>query len=382
MPEYDFRTLSPTDFEYLIGDVLNADLGLRLHSYPEGRDQGIDLREVTADGHTTIVQCKHYLKSSPSTFLTAVRKEVGKPALRVADRYLFVTSHDLSAAREDEVAGILGIPHGDVWGPRAVNDALGRNPDVERRHFKLWLSSTAALDAIVNAGRWRRTDALLDDLARRARYWAETPAYAAVRDTLAGEGVCLVAGIPGIGKTFLAGMITLAAAGEGWQGVDLSDAGVADAWAAARPETRQFFYYDDFLGQAEFTLTALSEAASLARFVSYVREHRDRKRLIMTSREHVLRQASAAISDPLRRLVGDPARYTIALTAYDPAVRAEILGNHLHFSDLPDAERGRLTVDNRVTAIARHPSYSPRLVETIITGRSLAHATADQVLDQ
>src|SRR6266545_859552 len=216
MPEYDFRTLSPTDFEYLVGDVLNADLGLRLHSYPEGRDQGIDLRQVTADGHTTIVQCKHYRKSSPSTFLTAVRKEAGKPALRVADRYLFVTSHDLSAAREDEVARILGIPHGDVWGPRAINDALGRHPEVERQHFKLWLSSTAALEAILHAGRWRRTDALLAEVAEHARYWVETPAYAAVRDILDSEGVCVVAGIPGVGKTFLADMIMLAAADEGW----------------------------------------------------------------------------------------------------------------------------------------------------------------------
>ena len=382
MPEYDFRTLSPTDFEYLIGDVLNADLGLRLHSYPEGRDQGIDLREVTADGHTTIVQCKHYRKSSPATFLAAVRKEAKKPALRAADRYIFVTSHDLSAAREDEVAGILGIPHGDVWGPRAINDALGRNPAVERGHFKLWLSSTAALEAILNAGRWRRTDALLDDVVRRAKYWVETPAYAAVRDILAATGCCVIAGIPGIGKTFLADMIMLAAADEGWQVVDLADGGVADAWAAAHPETRQLFYYDDFLGQAELAPTAPAGAPSLARFISYVRANRDRKRLILTSREHVLRQASVAISDPLRRLAGDPARYTITVTTYDSSARAELLANHLHFSDLPDAERERLTVDNRVLGIVAHPSYNPRLIETIIAARSLAHATADQVLDQ
>ncbi|HEY7484835.1 MAG TPA: restriction endonuclease [Streptosporangiaceae bacterium] len=384
MPEYDFRTLSPTDFEYLIGDVLNADLDLRLHSYPEGRDQGIDLRQVTADGHTTIVQCKHYRKSSPSTFLTAVRKEAHKPALRMADRYLFVTSQDLSAQREDEVARILGIPHEDVWGPRAINDALGRHPEVERLHFKLWLSSTAALEAILHAGRWRRTDALLADVAERAKYWVETPAYAAVRDILESEGVCLVAGIPGVGKTFLADMIMLGAVEEGWQVVDLSGdgtGGVADGWAAAQPQTRQLFYYDDFLGEAELELTAAA-APGLLRFISYVRRNAADKRLILTSREHVLRQASVAISDRLRQLVGDPARYTIALTAYDSAVRAEILANHLHFSDLPDEERERLTVDNRMMAIARHPSYNPRLFEAVITTRSLAHATADQVLEE
>ncbi len=376
MPEYDFRTLSPTDFEYLVGDVLNADLGLRLHSYPEGRDQGIDLRQVAAGGHTTIVQCKHYLKSSPSTFLTAVRKEAGKPALRVADRYLFVTSHDLSAAREDEVARILGIPPGDVWGPRAINDALGRHPDVERRHFKLWLSSTTALDAILHAGRWRRGDALLEEAADRAKYWVETPAYEAVRDIIEASGSCLVTGPPGVGKTFLAEMIVLAAARDGWQIVDLS-AGIEDAWAAAHPSTRQLFYYDDFLGQAALEHTAAA-ATGLVRFISYVRRNARHKRLIMTSREQVLGQASAAISDRLRQLAGDPARYTIALDSYDPAVRAEILLNHLHFSDLPDTDRERLGVDNRMTAIARHPSYNPRLIEAITSARG----RGDEVLDE
>ncbi|HEU5156756.1 MAG TPA: restriction endonuclease [Streptosporangiaceae bacterium] len=379
MPEYDFRTLSPTDFEYLVGDVLNADLGLRLHSYPEGRDQGIDLRQVTADGHTTIVQCKHYRKSSPATFLTAVRKEAGKPAVRLADRYVFVTSHDLSAAREDEVARILGIPHDDVWGPRALNDALGRNPDVERRHFKLWLSSTAALDAILHAGRWRRGDALLAEAAHRARYWVATPAYEAVRDILDAEGVCLVTGAPGAGKTFLADMITLAAARDGWQIVDLS-AGIEDGWAAAHPTTRQLFYCDDFLGQATLELSGAA-AADLVRFISYVRRNAGDKRLILTSREQVLRQASIAISDRLRQLAADPGRYTISLETYEPAGRAEILLNHLHFSDLPEGERDRLTPDNRMTAIARHPSYNPRLIETI-TARRLSAATADQVLDE
>jgi hypothetical protein len=379
MTEYDFRTLSPTDFEYLVGDLLNADLGLRLHSYPEGRDQGIDLRQVT-DGHTTIVQCKHYLKSSPTTFRTAVRKEAGKPALRVADRYIFATSQDLSAQREDEVADILGIPHGDVWGPRALNDALGRHPDVERRHFKLWLSSIAALEAVLHAGRWHRTDALLQQAADRARYWVSTPAYEAVRAILDAEGICLITGVPGAGKTFLATMVALAAARENWQVIDVSN-GIEDAWAAVHPTDPQLFYCDDFLGQATLELTAPA-APSLVKFVSYVRRRRDRMRLVLTSREQVLRQAAAAISDPLRQLTDDPARYTISLPTYDEEVRTQILLNHVHFSDLPDDERERLAIDNRVPAIARHPAYNPRIIEWVTTTRSLAAATADHLLDE
>ena len=49
MPDYDFGTLSPADFERMACDLLNADLGLHLHSYPEGRDQGIDRKSRQAD---------------------------------------------------------------------------------------------------------------------------------------------------------------------------------------------------------------------------------------------------------------------------------------------------------------------------------------------
>lgn len=247
MAEYDFRTLSPTDFEHLSRDVLNAALGLRLRSYPEGRDQGIDLREVTPDGHTTIVQCKHYARTATAGFMKAVKGEVAKPARRMADRYIFVTSHALTAARETEVARILGVPVADVWGPDALNAALAAHPDIERRHFKLWLSSVTALIAILRAGLWQRSDALLMEVAESAKYWVETSALSGLAELLEREGVCVVTGMPGIGKTMLADMTALTAARAGWQVVQ-PVGGTTDAWATWRPETRQLFYLDDFIG--------------------------------------------------------------------------------------------------------------------------------------
>jgi Restriction endonuclease len=103
MPDYDFRVLSPVDFEHLARDVLNADLGLRLQSYPSGRDQGIDLRQMDTDGTVTVVQCKHYVESSWSTFLRAVEKEGKRGKDLAVGRYLFVTSRPLTpvAAGQD-----------------------------------------------------------------------------------------------------------------------------------------------------------------------------------------------------------------------------------------------------------------------------------------
>jgi hypothetical protein len=207
MPDYDFRALSPTDFEHLARDVLNADLGLRLQSYAAGRDQGIDLRQGDAAGQTIVGQCKHYLESDPRTFLRAVAKEGKRGKTLRVDRYLFVTSRPISAPQEDEILKRLaGLPVAkvDIWGRDELNAALGRHPEVERRHIKLWISSTEVLDTLINSGQWQRDEALLADLAGRARLWVHTPAYDAVLDMLEQQGVCILSGPPGVGKTFLA----------------------------------------------------------------------------------------------------------------------------------------------------------------------------------
>jgi hypothetical protein len=43
---YDFKTLSPLDFEDLVPDLLQAELDIRLESFGPGRDQGIDCRHA------------------------------------------------------------------------------------------------------------------------------------------------------------------------------------------------------------------------------------------------------------------------------------------------------------------------------------------------
>src|SRR5580700_860310 len=127
LPDYDFRALSPIDFEHLTRDVLNADLKLSLQGYAPGPDQGIDLRQVAADGTVTVVQCKHYLDSSWSTFMRAVRKEAERGLGLGASRYLFVTSRALTPHQQDEIVEALrpmGVTHDHVWGRESLNEAL------------------------------------------------------------------------------------------------------------------------------------------------------------------------------------------------------------------------------------------------------------------
>ncbi|MEV7908402.1 restriction endonuclease, partial [Streptomyces anulatus] len=102
MPEYDFNTLSPSDFELLVRDLLEAEYGWRLEAFGHGRDGGVDLRGWI-DGKKLVVQCKHYSGSSYSDLRTSAKKEVAKMNAEHPDRYIFATSLDLSRTQKDSL---------------------------------------------------------------------------------------------------------------------------------------------------------------------------------------------------------------------------------------------------------------------------------------
>ncbi|MDX3636655.1 restriction endonuclease [Streptomyces europaeiscabiei] len=107
LADYDFRTLSPNDFEILIRDLLEAEYGWRLEAFGRGRDGGIDLRASTTEGNV-VVQCKHYLGSSFSDLRSSARLEALKMDKEKPDRYLFVTSQNLNRTNKDTLAGDQG----------------------------------------------------------------------------------------------------------------------------------------------------------------------------------------------------------------------------------------------------------------------------------
>ena len=68
MTNYDFENiLSPIDFEYLIRDLLSAELNIELTAFAEGKDQGIDLRYSKKNDSSIIVQCKRSKNISKAT---------------------------------------------------------------------------------------------------------------------------------------------------------------------------------------------------------------------------------------------------------------------------------------------------------------------------
>jgi len=386
VPDYDFRSLSPIDFEVFVRDLLNAELGLKLESFAVGPDGGIDLRDVN-DSKTTIVQCKHRpdIKKRGLVRSAAAEAKRWPKAPAEMDSYHFVVSGDLTPGAVDATVTALKplpVEASGVWHRGSLNAALARHPEVERDHFKLWLSGTEVLDRITNAAQWQRSEALLTQVKDRVRLYVHTPAYGAAMELLDSEHVLIIAGPPGVGKSTLAEMILLTMWQDGWTVINIAS-DIDEAWSKVRGGSQEpekvVFYYDDFLGQANLVEVQKNEAGGMALLLDTIRKSNSGLRLVVTSREQILNQARAGADDRLRRLANDRSRFRIELAEIDRSARARMLFNHVHFGFPDPSQRRLLAVDTRYRDIIDHRGFNPRVLESVVLRQH--HASVDSLYE-
>ncbi|MEU5913702.1 restriction endonuclease [Micromonospora sp. NPDC047527] len=372
MADYDFRTLSPSDFEILIRDLLEAEHRWRLEAFGRGRDGGIDLRAVTAGGKV-VVQCKHYLGSTFSDLRSSARREVPKMDKEQPDRYLFVTSQDLNRTQKDTLAGDLQpwlSDTADLLTQLDVNALITRHPMVEQQHFKLWLASTTILERIVQSGIWGRSEALLEDIRDRVKLYVPTSSFKTARKLLDEKHIAVLTGSPGVGKSMLAEMLALGYWHEGWQIVSVGT-DVDDAWGAYRSERKQVFLYDDFLGQTDLSERRAKDSW-VVRFMDRVARNPD-KRLVMTTRSQILQQ-TRLVSEPIAHADFRVVECVVKIAEYGSIQRARMLYNHLYFSALSREVVREYAMGSSYWQVVNHKNFSPRIIELVLKRH---HSSAD-----
>jgi hypothetical protein len=207
MPDYDFRSLSSYDFALLGRDLLQAHLGFRLESFASGPDSGIDFRYQTRKTKL-IVQAKHYAISGFAALLSVLRhKELPKIRALAPTRYILATSVALTPRRKEQIKNILEpycLAYSDIYGQDDFNNLLGKHDDIERRHFKLWLTSEPVLRRVLDAGILADSEAHLERVRLRLCRYVPNASFGRAHELLDKSHYCIIAGIPGIGKTTLA----------------------------------------------------------------------------------------------------------------------------------------------------------------------------------
>lgn len=365
---YDFSSLSSYDFELISADLLGRHLDVRFEVFAPGPDGGVDLRHLSTPDGPMIVQCKHWLKSGWSKLIAHLEGvELDKVRALNPERYLLATSVPMTPDRKKVIHSLLSPfmeSPDDVYGAEDLNGLLRAHPEIEQRHFKLWLSSTHVLQLVLHGGIHAASQYALADIERRVALYVPGDAYDAGLSVLNQHHSCIIAGLPGVGKTMLANMLMYSLVGAGYTPYVLRQ-DIAEADDVYRSDIPQVFLYDDFLGQtASAEKLSKNEDARLAAFLDRV-GRADNKRLILTTREYILQQGKklyARINDPEFEVN----KYVLSLSNYSRFDKAQILYNHLFFSDLPREVQVQILDKAAYLAVIDHRNYNPRLIEYVV----------------
>jgi hypothetical protein len=368
MGDYDFRALSPIDFEVFVRDLLNTDIGLRLVTFAVGPDGGIDLRDSDSFDLPVVVQCKHMPSATKKALVASAKKEAAKLAGIKMHRYIFVVSAPLTPDAEDainEALESLDASKIEIWHKGKINEALKRCKQVEKTHFKLWLSSSTALERIVNSAEWLQSDELVQKIIGRAKLFVATPSYSLAREILTTQNVLIITGPPGVGKSTLAEMLLLDHWEQGWRVANIASK-VKEGWKQIRESDQPtILFYDDFLGQASSAELDKNEATSILALFEKIHRDNGKYRIILTSREQVFSEATHGLDDRLRRLGNIEGKMTIDLAEISRLNKAEILFNHLYFGFEDETIRRQLASDVRYRQVVDHIAFNPRILETV-----------------
>lgn len=384
MTTYNFSEISDFEFEALCRDLLQEELGLSFELFAPGPDRGIDIRYIGCKEngvHTIVGQCKRWAEDSfPRLLRYLSREELPKIRKLAPQRYIIMTSVQLTPSRKERVVSALGpwiqSPR-DVMGKHDLAGLLARHSEVERRHIKLWLTSGEVLDALLNSDIFNRSEAALDHAKHQLRIWVPNPSFARAREILTANHVCVISGAPGIGKTMLAHVLSARYASRGYQLVAISD-DIDEGDRAWRSNVRQVFLYDDFLGQVTYGELHLrkNEQSRLAQFMERVRSS-ENKRFILTTREYILSEALNRY-ERLSDIELETSKNIIKLEDYTHVIRGWILYNHLFFSDLPSDLKTALLPNERYWDVIRHRNYSPRVIEHTVSLPGVASLSPDE----
>ncbi len=380
MLNYDFRNLlSAFEFECFARDLINSHEKLDLANFAEGRDGGVDLRCSYGKGKTVIVQAKRYIDYKE--LKPELKKEADKVKALNPDRYMLVTSVDLTPANKNEIMGLFAPyikKEGDIWAKQDLNKILALHPDVERQYYKLWLASTNVLNSILNKNIVNWTSFEKDEMQETIRTYVMNDSFNEALSKLLENRYVVISGEPGIGKTTLARVLVMHLLSDkftdtlsftNFEEFYYTNSSIDDLVKVLQTGKRQVFFYDDFMGQITFEEGEKNFDSRIVKFINACQREKD-KLFILTTREYILQQGLARYGRLKEGRGIEMSKCVVDMGKYTRFVRAQILYNHLVANQIPQEYINAILKDKNYLKIIDHPHFSPRIIETFLTQKT------------
>lgn len=297
MSDYDFGTLNDKEFEVFCADLLGEVEGCRLERFKPGKDAGVDGRYFAGDGEEVILQCKHWRNSTVKKLIRELT-ENERPKLDKLKphKYLLAISNPLSRSDKKVICRALKpylVSESDIYGKEDLNDLLKKYSHIEQRHYKLWLHSASVLSNVLNNAILGRSAFSLEEIMKSSALYAVTSNHKRALDQLERLGVVIVTGEPGVGKTTLADHLCLYYVAQGFGYAKVADE-IREAESIFDADSKQIFYFDDFLGRNYLEALKGHEGSHVTQFIRRVASNK-KKRFVLTSRSTILNQGKLLI---------------------------------------------------------------------------------------
>ena len=363
----NFSNLTHYEFELLTKDIFERELCIKLRTYAQGKDGGIDIRGYV--GNNIIIQAKHYINSSFPNLRTALRKELIKIEKLKPKRYIIVTSFNLSPDNEDEIYEMFqGFIHSksDIIDINFLDSFLQKdcNMDILKIHSKLWLTSTNILDLIFHKNLDIDSKCFMQDYEEKARLFVNTKAYSDIVNILQNENVVILEGAPGVGKTTLSKMLVAYYCEKGYKFKYASNNSISEIKRGIVETDKEIILLDNFLGQRVDDLSShfFEELRTLIIFASSY----ENKKIIINSRSVVLNEALSK-NQRFAELLEyyNIHKYEIKVGKLSYFESSQILYNHIYFNKLEPVYYQAIREDKHYLRIIQHKSFNPRIIEYV-----------------